>query len=76
MSGRDGIPCLNVQLTSQISSAVGSLDHSASQKHLCTIVKVGFPGHYHTDRRGSPGMLPLCPDFEEKFFGAIPPWLD
>jgi hypothetical protein len=21
-------------------------------------------------------MLPLCPNFEEKFFGAIPLWLD
>jgi hypothetical protein len=44
LSRRDGISCLNVQLTSQMSSAVGSLDNSASQKHLYTIVKVGFPG--------------------------------
>jgi hypothetical protein len=76
LSRRDGVSCLNVQLTSQMSSAVGSLDNSASQKHLYTIVKVGFPGWYPIDQWGHPGTLPHCPNFEEKFFGVIPPRLD
>jgi hypothetical protein len=71
------LPCLNVELTSQISIAVGSLDNSTSQKKdLHTIVKVGFQGYHTIDQQGSPGTLPLCPNFEEKIFGAIPPWLD
>jgi hypothetical protein len=76
LSRRDGISYLNLQLTSQISSAVGSSDDSVSQKHFYTIVKVSFPGCYPIDQRGLPGMLPLCHNFEEKFFGAISPWLD
>jgi hypothetical protein len=55
---------------------VGSSDDSVSQKHFYTIVKVSFPGCYPIDQRGLPGMLPLCHNFEEKFFGAISPWLD
>jgi hypothetical protein len=71
LSRRGGISCSNVQLTLQISSAVGSLGNSTSQKHLYTIVKVGFPGCHPTDQRGPPGhflfVLILRRNFLEPF---------
>jgi hypothetical protein len=67
----DGMAWLNVQLISQISSTVGSLDNSASLTHLHTIVKRGFPGHHPIDQWGSPGMLPLCSDLGRDFLGLF-----
>jgi hypothetical protein len=74
LSHNDGIACLDVQLTTQMSSALGLQDDFTE---LCwhAIFKMGFPSHYPLDQQGPPrGLLP-CPDLDEKFYGT-PPWMD
>jgi hypothetical protein len=74
LSWNNDIVCLDVQLTTQISSALGSQDDFI-ELHWHTIIKMESPGHYSLNQQGSPGGLPPCPDLDEKFYGT-PPWLD
>jgi hypothetical protein len=49
LSRNDGIACLDVQLTTQISSALCSQD-DFNELHWHTIIKMGFPCHYSLDQ--------------------------
>jgi hypothetical protein len=73
LSWNDGIACLDVQLTTQISSALGSQD-DFTELYWHTIIKMGFPSHYSLEQ-GPPGAFLLVLIWMKSFMDLLLGWI-